>query len=332
MKIKCPNCGYNLKYRILNQDAFCESCGSSIDITKLNCDFNSIDEYSCKSCGAKIKSIDENVVIECNYCGSKNFTKNIMKFDYKPIGILPFLYEKDIFKEKVIEFLKNENAKNTAKKVKKAKIYGIYLPYSYQNNFFAEKTINTKSEYDNSNKKKAGIVSNFSTFSNINSLNEILPYDLKQYKNFNPIYLDGFVAYDIKQRFINDYFGSRKPEFYWVPIWIIKTGLKGDIFMNAQTGEIAGNYLFIDKVPFLRNKGILIATVSIIEILLILLIIFLVNITIKRDINLLVGIGMVIVSVYVIFFVLCIIYELVKNEIFDDDKYLKSFHFRINRN
>ena len=71
MKLKCPNCGYNLKYRISNQDAFCESCNSSINIDELNYDINCLEEYSCESCGATVKSIEKNMVIECNYCGSK---------------------------------------------------------------------------------------------------------------------------------------------------------------------------------------------------------------------------------------------------------------------
>ena len=227
MRIRCPNCSANLSFKAREQKVYCEYCNSSFEIEDLEFNENEMTKeytkHTCDSCGAELISTEKFGVIRCTYCGGKKFVKGIANKEYILEGIIPFKLDKEQFAENCIDILEDLlKIKLTKEKFcEKADIKGIYVPFSFKEQFF-----------ENQNDRE---INRF--------IEKLLPYDFKKIKKMNPLYLDDFLAEGVKQKFEQDIFKKSKPYFYWVPIWTAEIEYDGNmalIVMNGETWETAG--------------------------------------------------------------------------------------------
>lgn len=226
MKLECKTCGANLKYVPSAQKAYCEHCGNYFDVREIEYnpeEYDDFEEYTCSSCGATLLTTGKTEIVQCLYCGGKEFVNIKGKKEYMLDGIFPFRIDRKFFKEAYMNYLKENTDKDFLRKMESTEILGFYLPYSFANQFF-------RKQYPK----------------DLNELFEkILPYDFKGLKRMNPIYLDSFVAETIKTAKEENDIKTNDPSFFWVPVWVASVEYRGDyyyIVMNGQTGEMAGTY------------------------------------------------------------------------------------------
>ena len=228
MKIACKKCGADLKYVPKTQNVYCEYCGNYFDIDEIEFDpnkYDDIDEYTCSSCGAKLITTGKPEIITCLYCGGKEFVNAKINNEYIMTGIIPFKLDKAYFIKSYENYLKTVRDIDLAfySKLKDARITGFYLPYSFSNQFYR--------------KQYSKILNDL--------LEKIAPYNFKNLKEMNPIYLDTFVAETIKIKKSENDIVTDDVSFFWVPAWIAYLEYEKDkyyIVMNGQTGEMAGVY------------------------------------------------------------------------------------------
>lgn len=226
MKISCKMCGGNIKFVPSIQKVCCEHCGNIFLPEEIQYDDNVYDEgekYTCSSCGVELVSFDKTGIVNCLYCGGKEFVKGKFNNEYVLKGIFPFKVDRDEFikcYEDYFNSIENVN-QNFLDKVKQANVKSMYLPYSFANNFF-------RKQYSKE-------------FNEI--LEEIVPFDFRGLKKLNPIYLDNSLAEIIKTKKEENDIKTDDTTFYWVPIWYAEIEykyIKYYIVMNGQTMEIAG--------------------------------------------------------------------------------------------
>lgn len=228
MKIACKMCGANLKYVPKTQNAYCEHCGNYFEINEIEFEpkkHDDIDEYTCSSCGAKLIATGKTEIINCLYCGGKEFINAKISNEYIMDGIIPFKLDKAYFIKSYEDYLKTVKDIDLAfyNKLKDARITGFYLPYSFANQFYRKQYPKILNEL----------------------FEKITPYDFKELKKMNPIYLDAFVAETIKTKKNENDIKTDDVNFFWVPVWIAYLEYKNEkyyIVMNGQTGEMAGVY------------------------------------------------------------------------------------------
>lgn len=177
MKISCKMCGANLKYISSIQKVCCEHCGNSFEPNEIEYDdsvYNELKQYMCSSCGAELVSTGKTGIIKCIYCGGKEFVNGETNKDYILDGVIPFKIDKEEFIKSYENQLKHtlDVEESFRDKIKETKIIGFYLPYSFANNFFRKPYSELLNEL----------------------LEEIIPYNFKELKNMNPVYLDDFIA------------------------------------------------------------------------------------------------------------------------------------------
>ena len=101
--IKCPNCGGELKYNVLEKMVKCDHCGSKfnpdeqIAKEKMASESSSLEGkvFSCTQCGASLMTFDETAVTFCSYCGSQAMIESKMMKQNNPDYIIPFKVTKD---------------------------------------------------------------------------------------------------------------------------------------------------------------------------------------------------------------------------------------------
>lgn len=138
--IKCPNCGGELKYNVLEKVVKCDHCGSKfnpdeqIAKEKMASESSSLEGkvFSCTQCGASLMTFDETAVTFCSYCGSQAMIESKMITQNNPDYIIPFAKTKEecinTFKKKVSSSLFVPNYMKSD--VVLEKFRGIYMPYS----------------------------------------------------------------------------------------------------------------------------------------------------------------------------------------------------------
>lgn len=138
--IKCPNCGGELKYSVLDKAVKCDHCGSKFDPketiaqTKTAGESNTLDGkvYSCTQCGASLMTFDETAITFCSYCGSQAMIESKMLIQNNPDYIIPFATTREQciekFKKKVSSSIFVPNYMKSDVVVEKFR--GIYMPYS----------------------------------------------------------------------------------------------------------------------------------------------------------------------------------------------------------
>ena len=142
---KCPNCLGLITFDIKKQLWHCEYCDSEFKLEELNKrslnasslennkvrDTMDVDEYTCKSCGAKVIADENTASTFCVYCGNAAILKNKLTGIYAPDYIIPFKNTKD---EIIINFKNLQKGRplmpklfNDPKNIEK--ISGIYIPF-----------------------------------------------------------------------------------------------------------------------------------------------------------------------------------------------------------
>lgn len=234
MKIRCSNCGANLKFVPSIQKIICEHCGGKIDVEdfKYNDDFyEDCEEYTCKSCGADLLTFEKTGVVRCIYCGGKEFVKGKVNKEYILQGIIPFKVDKKQFIKIYEEYLRKlpDVDKKFKKKIPEAKVTNLYIPYSFANNFFRKQYSEELNEL----------------------LEEIVPFDFKELKDMNPIYLDDCLAETIKTKKEENDIKTKDGSFFWVPIFMAEIEYENKkyyIVMNGQTCEtVGGGYVKLKR-------------------------------------------------------------------------------------
>ena len=100
--MKCPNCSGTLYYDIGSKKLKCQSCDITLDVDKYegaqSAEENIIEGgrlYTCKSCGAKLISANDEAVTFCSYCGSQALIESNMEGIKRPKYIVPFSIDKE---------------------------------------------------------------------------------------------------------------------------------------------------------------------------------------------------------------------------------------------
>ncbi|MBO5143367.1 MAG: hypothetical protein J6C46_10350 [Clostridia bacterium] len=226
MKISCKKCGANIKFVPSIQKACCEHCGSMFVPEELEFDEKIFDEgekYICSSCGAELLSFDKTGIINCLYCGGKEFVKGNVNKEYILEGIFPFKVDRDEFIQCYEEYFNSINGidQKFLDRVKQADVKSMYLPYSFANSFYRKQHVREFNKL----------------------LEEIIPFNFKELKKMNPIYLDNSLAEIIHTKKEENDIKTKDPTFYWVPVWYAEIeyeSIKYYIVMNGQTMEMAG--------------------------------------------------------------------------------------------
>ena len=228
MKISCKMCGANLKYVPSIQKACCEHCGNIFSSEEIIYDesiYEECEQHICSSCGAEIMSFGKTGVIRCMYCGGNEFVKGKENKQYILQGIFPFKVDREQFIESYKKHIKMmpDVDKKFVEKLNEADIKSVYLPYSFANSFFRKQYVEK-----------------------LNSLLEsIIPFNFKELKNMNPIYLDNCLVEVVKTKKEENDIKTDDPSFYLVPIWLAEVEYEDNIYyivMNGQTWEMAGYY------------------------------------------------------------------------------------------
>lgn len=143
--VRCNTCGSLMKFHPRKQQLVCEHCENSIAIKVdkkvvkhfLNQEREIVSKklvqeekkVICQSCGATIEGENQDITIECPYCGSYH----IFPFEQEivPDGILPFFIDQVELKELFRKWIKKRFfAPNKLKNLyQQHKFQGTYLPY-----------------------------------------------------------------------------------------------------------------------------------------------------------------------------------------------------------
>lgn len=222
MKIMCPGCGANLIFIPNKQKCYCEYCGSFINIENLEKYNNELykdvkqvkedeyDQYSCVSCGAKLLVTDGSLLTDCIYCGSRQLTKTKSSFYHKPVEIVPFKKDENYFIYSCSQFLKKakEDSSNNIKNINNSIIItrGVYIPvkkdwYNVETDLSLKircldrkKVKNKYFCYEAVLTEEILALQDASVKVSDTILERIEDYDFSQIKEFNPVYLSGFVV------------------------------------------------------------------------------------------------------------------------------------------
>lgn len=218
MKISCEKCGANLKYIPSMQKVCCEHCGSAFmpeEIIYENDGYEGLNECVCSSCGATLVANGKTGIIKCIYCGGKEFVNGKVNKEYILDGIIPFEIDKEEFIKDCKKHLKELGNVESGfiDKIGETTTIGFYLPYSFANNFY-------RKQYKE-------------IFNDL--LEKILPYNFKDLRKMNPVYLDDFVTEIVKTKKEENDIKTNDPSFFWVPVWSANIEYMGEeyyIVMN----------------------------------------------------------------------------------------------------
>jgi len=219
MKVSCPNCGSNIKFIPNKQKFLCENCGKFSGVEKLNVEdyFNESSDYSectCSSCGSKLITGNNDLIMVCAYCGSKQIIKEKYLGNFQPQKIIPFKHDEHFFRNIFHCYLDTKKfAPNSfLKDTKINNVKGIYVPFvmykvecnSYARGEGADEVVSKDDDhyskiyyckYFEMRYKMDGTIT-FDTSTKIEDeqMKAIGPFDFSMLEDFNPAYLNGFSA------------------------------------------------------------------------------------------------------------------------------------------
>jgi len=298
MKNACPRCGANVSFMPNIQKFYCEYCGSKTEafefdkkhIYEENTQFlTNYDEYLCSTCGAKLIANETTTITDCLYCGSRQILKSKFKGEFNPVEIIPFKIGRNQFLAQYTSFIKEKKyvPKNFKNKTRLMQTKGVYVPFNlffFDTDIYARGKAKKKFEEDYVCYKYFETEFSMRLLAPIDSSNKfddkimaaIEPFDYRELKKFNPVYLNGFLAEKgnedmellerkaenrvieetldyIKEK--NEYFemasgkwqgNFKKLESRYVllPVWFVNTRYKNKLYtfaMNGQTGKVVGD-------------------------------------------------------------------------------------------
>ncbi len=214
----CENCGAGLHYDIKSGKLLCDSCLSTYMVGSVK-DASAVEEtdeinakvFHCPQCGGEIVTIDEAAATFCSYCGASTVLESRMTGIKKPKYIIPFKKTKDDCREL---YLKHVKSNIFAPKELKAPAYldrfrGIYIPYWVYDvhidkdaTFTGDET-HRRGDYiiEDSYKMTCHVKGDYSGISYDASSSfddelcqEIAPYPINEYRDFDTGYISGFYA------------------------------------------------------------------------------------------------------------------------------------------
>lgn len=298
---KCPNCGGGMVFHPEKQNYACEYCLSEFTQEELDA-LNPAEQeealiYTCPSCGAELATDETTAATFCYYCHNPVVLSGKLSGDQMPSLVVPFKIAREDAKDRFVSWIGKKKYVPAAFFSKKQieKLSGIYFPYwtydcTMQGNLngtardirvwrtgdveYTETkvfSVRRSGEIDlrdisrNALKKSQGKM-----------MEGILPFNLKEAKDFHTGYLSGFQA-EIKDMeketfepevrtevtgyaknllsnsvtshtsFSIDNFHTDITEGKWhyvlFPVWVLtyRSGKEMYYFaMNGQTGEVCG--------------------------------------------------------------------------------------------
>lgn len=148
MEYKCPACGGTLSFDSESQKLKCMYCDSEYELSRfenseeMNWEIspgnqwdedeeNSMEIYSCNSCGGEIVCENTTVSTSCPYCGNPVVLKGKLSGMLKPDYVIPFKLDKNAAKQAL---RRHVNSKKLVPKLFKNEhhideIKGIYIPF-----------------------------------------------------------------------------------------------------------------------------------------------------------------------------------------------------------
>lgn len=235
---KCPSCGAKIDFNPVNQMWDCMYCGSKFSLedmqkyknasndiynqvnpsTKKN--FDGLNDYHCKNCGAEIIADDTVTATKCVYCGSTAILKEKIDSGIAPNFIIPFKTTKEQASKSFTNLTRRKPLMPKAfKQVKNIEnVSGIYIPFwAYDivgdgHVVYSCTDISTMSDstyrYTKTSRYETTIQGHFdfnkvladgSSRFNDELMDSVEPFDYSELKEYNHAYLSGFLAekYDI---------------------------------------------------------------------------------------------------------------------------------------
>ncbi len=294
MKTACPRCGANVSFMPGTQKLYCEYCGSQIDVNEFDVDkLNEkkavhFDEYTCSTCGAKLITDETTSITDCVYCGSRQIIKESFKGKFNPKALIPFNINRNQFVEIVTkrinkQILKSEDFLKSSKLMESKGVYVPYRIYTYDLTTYsrgqAEKVRDDTRYYNWFEMKvnhKIRIPQDSSKQLDDEMMRDVAPYDYSKLKNFDPLFLNGFLAeigneseeklrktidekildetqknidghlkgFYLKKGLMNVDINNETFIDILLPVWIANIKYKNKnmtVAVNGQTGKIAGN-------------------------------------------------------------------------------------------
>ena len=228
---KCPNCGAGLVYDAKKQTFVCDFCISSFSEDELkktdaeekakkveedDASFSeSVNQYSCASCGAEI-IVDKNTAADfCYYCHNPIVMADKVTGAFKPSKIIPFKIDKNGARETFLRYAKKKwfCPDDYFSEGQSEKIQGVYYPfwvtdadatarldataYKVRTWTSGEYQYTETTKYD---VKRGGeihfedIVTSAINDEDKRMLEGILPYPKDEHIDFSMPYLQGFMA------------------------------------------------------------------------------------------------------------------------------------------
>ena len=314
--VRCPSCGSTLKFDPETQKLVCDSCGSSFSEEELKSKSSNsektsetfddeLKDYHCPSCGAEILADEHTTTEFCMYCGNPVVFKGRVSGQMKPNSIIPFSISKERAKEILKDYLKQHSFVPSSffKEANLEKISGVYYPFweadiDTNSSILAEGT--TSSTWITGNTEhietryydieRVGDIHfediSVNAFSGADKklIESVLPFPIKNHKDFKMEYLSGFhakkndlklkdVSGEIKSKMqnysnsvlldtVSGYEGltvknssskvlNEKYDYTLLPIWIVNYkyfGKNWTFAINGVTGKVFG------EIPISRPK------------------------------------------------------------------------------
>ena len=231
LTVKCPNCGYYLRYDIKKKKLFCDKCEKLYTEDELQNMYtknatngesdDKLFEYHCPSCGATVLADEHTISDFCAFCGNAIILNGRASGLLKPNLIIPFELSKEEAKKIFKDYLKGFSFVPSSfyKKTNLDKLVATYYPF-WESDVDTDSMINVKATKSRSwvsgdrrytktdyyDVVRAGDIHlediTESAFSGVDEIiiEGILPYPINKHKSFKIGYLSGFYAkkYNIK--------------------------------------------------------------------------------------------------------------------------------------
>ena len=312
-QVVCPNCGGTMQFDPTAGKLKCIFCDSLFTQEEAEAFFNQQNEeeeikesgsdwgdlaenmraYSCNTCGAEIICDQNTAATKCPYCDNTTVIEAQFSGAIKPDFVIPFSFTKEQAMEKYKGYYEKRKLipKDFLTGSKVEEIQGVYVPfwlYDGSVNIDAEFEAADKTETDKEIIRKIYKADRRGTinFENVPAdaskrmpddiMDSVEPFKFDELKNFNMMYLPGFLAekFDVKgdddleraeKRVVStakqktketvkhDEVKEKKGTFdvnytnkkyALLPIWYLTTNWNGkqwNFAMNGQTGKFTGD-------------------------------------------------------------------------------------------
>lgn len=212
MIFKCKNCGGNTVYSPEKKTMYCPYC-DSLDSEERK--FEECDKKVCPNCGGEILVEEHTSALQCSYCDHFIILNDRVEGDYKPVKMIPFMYDRNQVKELMREKFKRCYLAPTdfLSDARLKEMQGEYVPfwmydYNADCNFHgvgvktrtwtAGDYIYTEHSYYDVRRDMDITYDNIPVDASVKMTDEIMdllePYDYSAMVDFKPEYMSGFLG------------------------------------------------------------------------------------------------------------------------------------------